>query len=204
MIVIMLREVTKFLISGESVLWKGRSVHSSSIFPFWNSNFQRFKIFSCGALTINIHIFRFKMDAGLHIDIDFNTESKCFCSRSSFFQPSVGPQNQPNPWNWFLLYAFGGLRVINLYIKRHFITIFIKKTLLFSTFLCENVLSSSAHRNIYYKVRYRYFKSLHYVWFIQFNSCNSNTVWVWKFVQIRWFFELQDLWLYQRNLREKQ
>ena len=50
-------------------------------------------------LLFNIHIFRFKLDAGLQVDIDFNTESKFSCSRNSLFLPlsSVSPQNQPNP-----------------------------------------------------------------------------------------------------------
>ena len=33
----------------------------------------------------NIHIFRFKTDAGLQVDIDFNTESEFPCSRSNLF-----------------------------------------------------------------------------------------------------------------------
>ena len=31
---------------------------------------------ACGALIFNIHIFRFATDAGLQVDIGFNTESK--------------------------------------------------------------------------------------------------------------------------------
>ena len=44
--------------------------------------------------TLNIHIFKFNMDAWLHVDIDFNTKSKFSCSR--FFSLQVGSQNQPN------------------------------------------------------------------------------------------------------------
>ena len=44
------------------IFLSGKSVHSPSIFPFWNGRFQKFRIFACGALIFNIHIFRFKMD----------------------------------------------------------------------------------------------------------------------------------------------
>ena len=60
-------------------------------------DFKNSKIFVCGALIFNIHIFRFKMDAGLHLDIDFNTESKFSCSRSSFFLPLSGPSKPTKP-----------------------------------------------------------------------------------------------------------
>ena len=48
------------------------------------------KIFACGALIFNVHIFRFKTNAGLQVDIGFNTESKFSFSRSSFFSPFSG------------------------------------------------------------------------------------------------------------------
>ena len=37
------------------------------------------KIFTCGALIFNIHIFRFKIHAVLQVDIEFNFESKFSC-----------------------------------------------------------------------------------------------------------------------------
>ena len=40
--------------------------------PF--SHFEIQKNFACGALIFSVHIFRFKTDAGLKVDIDFNTE----------------------------------------------------------------------------------------------------------------------------------
>ena len=42
------------------------------------------------ALIFNVHIFRFKTDAGLQVDIGFNTESKFYFSWSSFFSPFSG------------------------------------------------------------------------------------------------------------------
>ena len=84
-------EVKIFLISGELSCEEGgyislwRSVHSPSLFSFWNAKPQKLKKNACGALIFNIHIFRFKTDAGLQVDIDFNIESKFSFSRSSFF-----------------------------------------------------------------------------------------------------------------------
>ena len=43
------------------------------------------KTFACCTLIFNIYIFRFKMDAGLQVDIDFNNESKFPRSKSSSF-----------------------------------------------------------------------------------------------------------------------
>ena len=63
-----------------------------------------------GEYISSIHIFRFKTDAGLQVDTDFNTESKFSFSSSSFFSLLVGTQNQPNPWNCFLLHSFAGLQ----------------------------------------------------------------------------------------------
>ena len=67
------------------------SVHSTSIFPFLKSNISKIqKIFVCGTLIFNIHIFKFKIHAGLQVDIDFNSESEFFCSRSSFISHLSG------------------------------------------------------------------------------------------------------------------
>ena len=45
---------------------------------FEMQDFKNSKIF--GALIFNIHIFRFKIHAGLQVHIGFNTESKFSCS----------------------------------------------------------------------------------------------------------------------------
>ena len=50
-------------------------------------DFKSSKTLACGALIFNIHIFRFKIHAGLQVNIDFSTESIFSCSRSSFFSP---------------------------------------------------------------------------------------------------------------------
>ena len=39
----------------------------------------------CDALIFNIHIFRVNTDAGLQIDIDFNTESEFLAQGAAFF-----------------------------------------------------------------------------------------------------------------------
>ena len=45
------------------------------LFPhFEMQDFKSSKYLGGSALIFNIHIFRFKMDAGLQVDIDFNTE----------------------------------------------------------------------------------------------------------------------------------
>ena len=75
----------------------GRSVHSPPIFLFWNAKFQKFKIFACGASIFNTHIFRFKMDAGLQVDIDFNTEFNFSYSRNSFFSQLSGHSKTTKP-----------------------------------------------------------------------------------------------------------
>ena len=48
------------------------------------------KNFASGTLIFNIHVFRFKRDGGLQVDIDFNTESNFSFSRSSFFSRLSG------------------------------------------------------------------------------------------------------------------
>ena len=68
--------------------------------PFSHTEMQYFKnseIFACDALIFNIYIFRFKIHAELQVDIDFNTESKFSCSRSSFFSPLSGHSKQTKP-----------------------------------------------------------------------------------------------------------
>ena len=68
--------------------------------PFSHIEMQHFKnseIFASDALIFNIHIFRFKVHAGLQVDIDFNTESKFSCSRSSFFLPLSGHAKPAKP-----------------------------------------------------------------------------------------------------------
>ena len=68
---------------GQVLFRRGRSVHSLSILSFWNARFQKFNNFAGAAFIFNIHIFRFKADAGFQVDINFNTESKFSFSRSS-------------------------------------------------------------------------------------------------------------------------
>ena len=45
----------------------------------------------------SIHIFRFKTDAGLQVDTDFNTESKFSFSSSSFFSLLSGHSKPTKP-----------------------------------------------------------------------------------------------------------
>ena len=72
------------------------------------SQFQN--ILACCALIFNIHIFRFKTDAGHQVFIDINTESSFSFSKSSFFLPLCGYSSKPDPWNCFLFYPLGGFR----------------------------------------------------------------------------------------------
>ena len=46
---------------------------------FEMKDLQNFKIFAWGAFIFNIHIFKFKMDAELQVNNDFNTESTFYC-----------------------------------------------------------------------------------------------------------------------------
>ena len=55
-------------------------------------------------------IFRFKMDARLLVNVYCNTGSNFLVQRAVSSHPTVGPQNQPNPWNCFLFNPFGGFR----------------------------------------------------------------------------------------------
>ena len=49
-------------------------------FPcFEMQDFKNLKIFACGLLIFNIHIFKFKMDAELQVNNDFHTESTFYC-----------------------------------------------------------------------------------------------------------------------------
>ena len=79
---------------GGVMFLKGWSVRSPSILSFWNTrNFKKISDRWIGA--------------GIQVDIDFTTESKIYCSKSSSFYPS-GTHNQPNPWNCLLFYLFVG------------------------------------------------------------------------------------------------
>ena len=91
-------EVKIFLISGRGLPYEGGGVyfvrggqfilHSFSHFEM--QDFKNLKNFVCSTVSFNILIFRFKIDAGLQVDIDFNTESKFSFSRSSVFSPLSG------------------------------------------------------------------------------------------------------------------
>ena len=68
--------------------------------PFSHLELQDFKnsnTFACGALIFNIHIFRFKTDAGLQVDIDFNINLNFLVQGAVSFYPLLSTQNQPNP-----------------------------------------------------------------------------------------------------------
>ena len=81
--------------------------------PFSHFEMQHFKIsknLACGTLIFNINIFRFKTDAGLQVDIDFNNESKFSFSRNSFFSPLSGHPKPTKPMKLLLFYPFGGIR----------------------------------------------------------------------------------------------
>ena len=95
-------EVKIFLTSGGSSPMRGRYISQRKVSSFF-VNFLILKckiskiqnIFAYCALIFNIHIFRFKADVELQVDIDFNTESKFSCSRSIFFSPLSG-HSKPN------------------------------------------------------------------------------------------------------------
>ena len=95
---------------------KGKVSLFSSIFPFWNARFQKFKNFCLQGPHFqysHFHIFRFKMDARLQVDIDYNTESKFSwfsCSSRSFFSPVCGPSKPTKSMKQFFFYPFGGFR----------------------------------------------------------------------------------------------
>ena len=57
----------------------------SICFPILKCKISKTQLFTSSALIFNIHIFRFKMDAGLQVYIYFNTEFEFSCLRSSFF-----------------------------------------------------------------------------------------------------------------------
>ena len=66
--------------------------------PFSHFEMQHFKKnLACGTLIFNFNIFRFKTNAGLQVDIDFNNESKFYFSRSSFFSPLSGHSKPTKP-----------------------------------------------------------------------------------------------------------
>ena len=94
-----------FLISGGGVVPWGGGVDFMEggwfiLHPFSHFETQDFKnpkFFTCSALIFNIHIFRFNMDAGLQVDIYFNTESKFYCSCSCFFSLLSGHSKPTKP-----------------------------------------------------------------------------------------------------------
>ena len=102
---------SKFLISGGGRLYfLGGGQFILRLFSrFEMQNFRNSKLFACSALIFNIYIFRFKMDAGLRVDTDFNTESKFSCSSSNFF---FTPQwalktNQTHETSLFFIHLVG-------------------------------------------------------------------------------------------------
>ena len=62
------------------------------------------KTLACGALFLNIHIFRFITDAGLQVDIDFDILAQGAVS----FHPSVGTQtSQTHETAFFSIHLMG-------------------------------------------------------------------------------------------------
>ena len=110
---------------GRVIFCWGRPVHFLSIFSFWDARFTKFKTILPASPSFIIFTFsdlRSKTDAGTQVDIDFDTESNFHFSRSSFFRPSVGTQNEPNPWSCFLFYQFGRfLQTIQSVKPEHFL-----------------------------------------------------------------------------------
>ena len=91
---------------------------------FEMQDFKNSKSFAC-ALIFNIHIFRFKIHAGIQVDIDFNTESKSPCSKSSFFSPLSGHSKPNKPMKvlsflsiWCVKRALQSIRLVKL---EHFV-----------------------------------------------------------------------------------
>ena len=62
---------------------------------FEMQDFKNSKLFACSALISNILIFRFMMDAGPQVDIDFNTKFSCLSS--CFFSPLTGHSKPTKP-----------------------------------------------------------------------------------------------------------
>ena len=102
--------------------------------PFSHFEIQDLKIseiLSCGTLIFNIHIFRFKIHAGLLVVNDFNIESKFSCLRSSFFWPCSGHSKPTKPMKllsfFIYLVSLGGLpnhtvskaRTFYINVKKH-------------------------------------------------------------------------------------
>ena len=73
-------------------------------------DFKNLKLFDCCALIFNIHIFRFKIDAGLQVDPDFTINLKFLLQRAVCLSPLVDTQNQPNLWYCFHCYPFDRFR----------------------------------------------------------------------------------------------
>ena len=109
--------LSKYFSFQEIILWGGifrwgRSVHSPSIFSFWNTRFKKIKKkknFGCRTLTFKIPIFRFKTDAGLEADIDLTLNLNFLFQGAVSFHPSAGVQNQPNHETGFFFIHLVGL-----------------------------------------------------------------------------------------------
>ena len=65
-------EFSNFLFWGEVKIFdfRGCQFILSPFSRFEMQDFKNSKMFACDALIFNIHIFRFKMNAGLEVDID--------------------------------------------------------------------------------------------------------------------------------------
>ena len=102
--------------------------------PFSHFEIQDLKIseiLSCGTLIFNIHIFRFKIHAGLLVVNDFYIESKFSCLRNSFFWPCSGHSKPTKPMKllsfFIYLVSLGGLpnhtvskaRTFYINVKKH-------------------------------------------------------------------------------------
>ena len=64
---------------------------------FEMEDFKNSKLIACSALIFNIHIFRFKIDAGLQVDVDFTLNLNFLVQGAVSCYPLMGTQNQPKP-----------------------------------------------------------------------------------------------------------
>ena len=112
-----LREVKIFLMSVVGLSYEGVGEGGYIYLAEVSSFYVHFPILKCKILKIQSFLlsphfqytyFHIKIYAALQVDIEFNTESKFSCPRSSFSSPSVGTQKQPSQWNCFLFYPFRG------------------------------------------------------------------------------------------------
>ena len=123
---------------------------------FEMEDFKSSEILACGALIFNIHILRFKIDAWLQVDIDFNTESKFSCLRAVFFTAQWTLKTNQNH-EMFFIHLAGLKGPPNHSVSKVSILCECKQTLLFFIFLCKYIYL------VLLIDRCRYFKSPYYI-----------------------------------------